>query len=95
MWTYEQIDARMFGLDVDAKFKLSRNFSCTGRFSYVNGRDLTNAQPLILMLPTNFTNSLEFEKENWNNFYVKVENQTVLRQRNFPIFNPITEVFEN
>lgn len=95
VWSYEQIDAEMFGIDVDAKLNITKNFSYNGRFSYVKGKDKTNAQPLILMLPPNFVNSLAFEKKSWKNFYVQLENQTVLAQKNFPTYNPVIEIFEN
>ena len=95
VWSYEQIDAEMFGIDVDAKLNITKNFTYSGRFSYVKGKDKTNAQPLILMLPPNFVNSLAFEKKGWKNFYVQVENQNVLAQKNFPIYNPVIEIFEN
>ena len=54
VWSYEQIDAEMFGIDVDAKLNITKNITYSGRFSYVKGKDKTNAQPLILMLPPNF-----------------------------------------
>ncbi|MBU4539492.1 MAG: TonB-dependent receptor [Weeksellaceae bacterium] len=95
VWSYEQIDARIFGIDFDAQLKLNENFSYKGRFAYVNGKDKTNDQPLILMLPSNFSNSLEFSKAQWKNFYFKVENQTFLQQKNFPVFNPTIQVYEN
>lgn len=95
VWSYQQIDAKMYGLDVDANLKLSSNFSYKGRFSYVYGQDLTNDQPLILMLPPNFANSLEFSKAEWQNFYFKVENQTFLHQSRFPDYNPSIHIYEN
>ncbi len=95
VWSYEQIDAEMFGIDVDAKLNITKNFTYSGRFSYVKGKDKTNAQPLILMLPPNFVNSLAFEKKGWKNLYVQVENQTFLAQKNFPIYNTVIEIFEN
>ena len=95
VWSYEQIDARMIGIDVDALLKINGNFSYKGRFAYVNGKDQTNNQPLILMLPPNFANSIEFSKAEWKNFYFKVENQTFLQQKNFPVFNPTINVYEN
>ena len=95
VWTYVQIDAQMYGIDVDAKLAINKNISYSGRFSYVNGQDTTNDEPLILMLPPNFANSLEFSKSSWKNFYFKVENQTVLHQTRFPIFNPTIQIYEN
>ena len=95
VWSYEQIDAKMYGLDFDANLKINENFNYKGRFSYVYGQDLTNNQPLILMLPPNFSNSLEFSKAEWKNFYFKVENQTFLHQNRFPKYNPSISIYEN
>lgn len=95
VWSYVQIDAKMYGIDFDAKLNINKNFTYNGRFSYVRGEDETYNQPLILMLPPNFANSLEFEKKDWRNFYFKVENKTVLYQSQFPIFNPTILIFEN
>ena len=95
VWSYRQINARMYGLDVDAQLKLNNLFEYHGNFSYINGEDQTNDQPLIMMVPTNFANSLEFKNEQWKNFYFKVHQQTFLQQKRFPVFNPTINIFEN
>lgn len=95
VWTYVQINARMYGLDFDANLKINKNFTYNGRFSYVNGQDLTNNQPLILMMPPNLANGLEFSKKEWKNFYIKAENRTFLQQNRFPLYNPVITIFEN
>ena len=95
VWSYKQINARMYGLDVDAQLKLNDHFEYQGNFSYINGKDETNDQPLIMMVPTNFTNSLEFKNEKWKSFYFKVQQQTFLHQSRFPVFNPTINIFEN
>ena len=95
VWSYEQIDATMFGIDFDAQLKISDDLTYNGRFAYVNGTDETNDQPLILMLPPNFANSLEFSKSEWKNFYFKVGNHTFLQQKEYPIFNPTINIYEN
>ncbi|WP_332021762.1 TonB-dependent receptor, partial [Kaistella sp.] len=95
VWSYEQIDATMFGLDFDAQLKINNEFTYRGRFAYVKGTDETNDQPLILMLPPNFANSIEFSKPEWKNFYFKIENQTFLQQKKYPLFNPTINVYEN
>jgi iron complex outermembrane receptor protein len=94
VWSYEQVDAKMFGMDFDADWKLTENLKYKGKFSYVYGQDLTNNQPLILMMPTNFSSSLEYDSD-WKNWYLKVENQYVLHQSRFPIYNPTISIFEN
>jgi len=95
VWSYQQINAEMFGIDVDAEVKFNNFLQYRGNFSYVNGQDKTNDQPLILMVPTNFANSLEFNNEKWRNFYFKVQQQTYLQQKRFPVFNPNINIFEN
>lgn len=91
VWAYQQIDAKMYGIDVDVNFKLTDNLTYIGKGSYVHGQDDTHNEPLILMMPPNFSNALQFKKENWNSFYFTLENQTVLKQTRFPIHDaPIT-----
>ncbi len=87
VWVYQQIDAKMYGLDVDVNFNLTENLTYKGRGAYVYGQDKTNNEPLILMMPVNFSNALQFSKKEWNGFYLNVENQTFLYQNRFPIHN--------
>jgi len=92
-WAYQQIDAKMYGLDVDVNWKLTDDLTYIGKGSYVYGQDDTNSEPLILMMPPNFSNALQFKKEKWNHFYFTVENQTFLKQTRFPIRNADLEVY--
>ncbi len=47
------------------------------------------------MMPTNFSNSLEYQRKDWKNFYVNLENRTVLKQNRFPIHNSEITFYEN
>lgn len=85
VWSYQQIDARMWGADLDINWKLTTNLIYKGRASYVYGQDMTNNEPLILMLPPNFSNGLTFNQEKWKNFYITVENRVFLQQNRFPV----------
>ncbi len=87
VWIYQQISAKMYGVDVDLNWKLNSNFSYIGNFSYVHGNDQTHHQPLILMVPTHFTNRISFQNKEWNDFYLQIENRTFLQQDRFPIYN--------
>jgi iron complex outermembrane receptor protein len=87
VYEYQQIDARMYGVDVDVALKINDNLGYKGSASYVYGQDLTNDVPLIMMMPPNFNNSIEFSKKEWKNFYFNVSNNTVLKQTRFPIYN--------
>lgn len=95
VWTYQQVNAEMIGLDADVNLNFTKNFSYIGTFAYVYGQDKTHNQPLILMVPTNFSNALEFKNENWRNFYLNVNQQTFFKQKRFPVYNPVISVFEN
>jgi len=94
-WEYQQIDAKMYGVDLDINWKLTDDLTYVGKGSYVYGQDDTHNEPLILMMPPNFSNALQFKKEKWNNFYFTVENQTFLKQNRFPVRNVELEVYVN
>lgn len=95
VWTYQQIDALMYGADLDVILHFSPEFSYKGRASYVYGQDNTNNEPLILMMPSNFSNALHFTKEKWNGFYFNLENQIFSYQKRFPIHNAEITLYEN
>ncbi|AZA51957.1 TonB-dependent receptor [Chryseobacterium sp. G0201] len=92
-WQYQQIDAKMYGVDLDVNWRLTDDLTYVGKGSYVHGQDETNNEPLILMMPPNLSNALQFKKEKWNNFYFTVENQTSLKQTRFPIRNAPLEIY--
>lgn len=94
-WAYQQIDAKMYGVDLDVNWRLTDNLTYVGKGSYVYGQDDTHDEPLILMMPPNFSNALQFKKQNWSNFYFTVENQTFLKQTRFPIRNATLELYVN
>ncbi|MDR6459311.1 iron complex outermembrane receptor protein [Chryseobacterium vietnamense] len=94
-WVYQQIDTKMYGVDLDINWKLTEDLTYVGKGSYVYGQDDTHNEPLILMMPPNFSNALQFKKPKWNNFYFTVENQTFLKQTRFPIRNAPLELYVN
>jgi iron complex outermembrane receptor protein len=93
VWSYQQIDAKMYGVDLDVNFKLTDNLTYVGKGSYVYGQDDTHNVPLILMMPPNFSNALQFNKESWNQFYFTVENQTFVKQNRFPVYNATIPIY--
>lgn len=95
IWKYRQIDAKMYGLDVDAKWQLTKNLQYKGRASLLHGDDQTHSEPLVLMAPANFSNGVEFSERKWKNFYAGVENQLVMRQKRFPVHNLEIELFDD
>ncbi len=87
VWEYQQINAKMYGVDLDVNLKVTDHLTYRGRGAYLYGQDTTHNEPLILMMPTNFTNSLEYQRQDWSGFFLSVENRSVLRQNRFPIHN--------
>ena len=66
-----------------------------GNASYVYGQDETNNEPLIMMVPFNISNSLEFSKESWSNFYLNVSHRFFAHQNRFPIHNVDVQLFDD
>lgn len=95
VYNYQQINAKMYGLDIDAQLKITDNLTYKGSGSYVYGQDQTHDVPLILMMPPNFNNSLEFNKKEWKNFYFTVSNNTYLKQTRFPVYNVPIRLFDS
>lgn len=95
VWDYKQISARIYGLDVDTELKISSNLKWTAQYSTVHGDDLSNREPLGMMPPTNFKNALEISIPGLHQTFVKIENQTFLRQNSYPTRIVPVEVIEN
>lgn len=95
VYKYEQIDAKMYGVDLDVQLKITDNLAYKGSAAYVYGQDMTHDVPLIMMMPPNFNNSLEFSKKEWKNFYFNVSNNTYLKQTRFPIYNIPIRLFDS
>lgn len=95
VWTYQQINALMYGIDIDVLLHISADFSYKAKAGYLYGEDKTHDEPLILMMPPNFSNALQLNKENWNGFYFNIENQYFAHQNRYPIHNAEITIYEN
>ncbi|MBV6878463.1 TonB-dependent receptor [Epilithonimonas ginsengisoli] len=91
VWSYQQIKARIYGLDADAELNILDNLKWKSGFSILRGDDLSNDEPLILMMPGKLRNSIEINLSKPKNFYVSLENENTFKQNRFPIRNlPVT-----
>ena len=95
IWDFVQTKARIFGVDADLQLNFTNNLKWNSQFSTLRGDDLGNSEPLILMMPTNFKNALELNLNQLKNFYLKVENETALKQNRYPIRNINLTMIEN
>ncbi|SHK08468.1 TonB-dependent receptor [Epilithonimonas mollis] len=85
IWTYQQIKARMIGVDTDAELSILDNLKWKSSFSTLRGDDLSNNEPLILMMPTKLRNSIELNLSKPKNFYITLENDNTFKQNRFPV----------
>ncbi|CAA7386857.1 TonB-dependent receptor [Chryseobacterium fistulae] len=85
VWQYQQVKARIVGVDADVQLNIFDNLKWNTNFSVLKGDDLTKNEPLILMMPMNIRNSVELKLNKPSNFYLGFENENVFKQNRFPI----------
>lgn len=86
-WQYDQVDAQIFGVDVDINKKINNMFSYKGNLSLLRGNNLSDDIPLIHMPATNFTNSISYNNQNLNQLHISLNHKTVLQQKRYPDYN--------
>lgn len=60
VFSYEQTDARIYGMDISTQFTLSHVLYGLFKFSYIKGKDITNDLPLIFIPPSKIFGSLTY-----------------------------------
>lgn len=95
VWEYRQVDAQMFGVDVDLAYKFHQNIEYSGRFSYVYAEDKSRNRPIIDIPAANIANRLSFSKPAWKNLNVTLRSDYFFRQNRFPNNNFNINVIEN
>ena len=91
VWEFQQIKARLLGVDADLQVKVSNTIKWNSSFSYLRGDDLQNDEPLILMMPTKFRNVLEYNLGGKSAFYFQIENESTLKQKRYPMRNVMVD----
>ncbi|WP_296637360.1 TonB-dependent receptor [Polaribacter sp.] len=96
VWEYNQVDARIFGVDIDINKEITNNLDYKGSLSLLQGDDLTNNNPLIHMSSVNFSNKITYTNNDFHQLKIGVSQRTTLQQNRFPDFNfttlnPVTQ----
>ena len=96
VWEYNQVQARIFGVDIDMNKKIARNLDYKGSLSLLQGDNLTDDIPLIQMPSTNFSNTISYTNDAFHQLKISIHQRTVLQQNRFPdynfnTFNPTTQ----
>lgn len=99
VWEYRQTQARLLGVDIDNRVKLSEAVEITNQFSLVKGQDVSRDLPLINIPAANTRNAITYRVPELNNLRLRIESNFVFRQNEFPdnnfeVFLPQTETFE-
>ncbi len=99
VWEYRQTNARLLGVDTDARYRYSDALSFTTTFSLVKGYDRSRERALINMPAANLSNSLDYRLPIEKEINVGLESNFVFRQNEFPnndfeIYLPETDTFE-
>jgi|TARA_B110000967_G_C18899493_1_gene573576 iron complex outermembrane receptor protein len=87
VWEYKQINAQIFGVDVDLTKKIADKFNYQGSISLLKGTNLTDDIPLIHMPSANFSNSITYQNESLNQLSIRLQHRTVVQQNQFPDYN--------
>ena len=89
-WKYIQVDAQIFGIDIDLNKKINRDLNYTGSLSLLKGNNLTDNIPLIHMPATNFSNRISYVNENLHQLTIGLSHKTIFQQNRFPDYNFFT-----
>ncbi len=85
VFKYEQTDARLIGFDLAATYMVTERFNITGKYSYLNGYDLTNSLPLVYMPSNNLYAALNYQIpkfKKFQNLEFQINNRFVFEQKN-------------
>ncbi|MBT7135057.1 MAG: TonB-dependent receptor [Polaribacter sp.] len=96
VWEYDQVNAQIFGIDIDINKKINSQLDYLGNISLIKGENITQDIPLIHMPSTNFSNRIVYTNKQWHDLTFSLRNTTVLRQNDYPnynfnTFNPTTQ----
>ncbi|MFK8058885.1 MAG: TonB-dependent receptor, partial [Polaribacter sp.] len=87
VWEYNQINAQIFGIDIDVNKRISKRFNYQGNISLLQGDNLSEDTSLIHMPSTNFTNTISYTNEKLNQLTISLNQKTVFQQNRFPDYN--------
>jgi iron complex outermembrane receptor protein len=85
VFKYEQTDARLIGFDLAATYRATERINITGKYSYLDGYDITNALPLVYMPSNNIYATLNYQIPNLGKFQnvgFQINGRYVFEQKN-------------
>ena len=87
VWEYNQVNAQIFGIDVDVNKKINDNFKYFGTISLLRGNNLKDDIPLIHMPSTNISNRVSYKNDKLNQLSISLTQKTIFQQNRYPNYN--------
>lgn len=87
VWEYNQVNAQIFGVDIDVNKRINERFDYKGSISLLKGDNKTDNIALIHMPATNFSNSISYKNDDLNQLTISLNHKTVLQQKRYPDYN--------
>ncbi len=85
VFKYEQTDARLMGFDLATTYQPTEQFNIIGKFSYLNGYDMSNDLPLVYMPSNNIYTELNYRVPKCGKFQnvgFQINSRFVFEQKN-------------
>ncbi len=89
---YAQTNARFRGFDLSGNFQIVKKLSLNSRLSYLQAQDISHEQPLIMIPPNRWENTLRYD---WKKSAVSLTNLYVAKQNRVPTKVIFSEVPTN
>ena len=95
VWNFEQIHARMLGLDADWRLGIVPGLSYEGNLSLLRGDNVGSGEPLILMAPARLTGGLEWKKPGSSRLTLRLNHRIEFTQKRYPVRNVELDLIED
>ena len=84
VWEHKQINATLFGVDLNMSHYLNHQFTIQNKSSFIKGKDVSSNRALIDIPAFKTVNIIRYKNEKWSNFNAELQSEWVFRQNEFP-----------
>ncbi len=84
VWDYKQINASLFGIDLNLNYNITKQFEYNNKSSYIKGKDLSSDRALIDIPSFKTLNIIRYSNKSWSNFNAEIESEWIFRQNEYP-----------
>ena len=84
VWDYKQINASLFGVDLNLNYNITKQFEYNNKSSFIKGKDLSSDRALIDIPSFKTINVMRYLNKSWSNFNAEIESEWIFRQNEYP-----------